>query len=64
LLIPNRPPVAPRNEVVSRATKNQLSPRRLTLALGLMANRAGVTPATSAPKPVAPDSSTLGSARA
>src|SRR5512132_1603130 len=64
LLIPNRPPVAPRNAAVSRATKNQRSPRRLTLALGLTANRAGVTPTASAPKPVAPESSTRDSARA
>ncbi|MFS8070923.1 MAG: hypothetical protein ACMG6S_31535, partial [Byssovorax sp.] len=36
--------------------------RRLTLALGLTANRASVTPTANAPNPVAPDSSTRGSA--
>jgi hypothetical protein len=64
LLIPNGPPATPRNESVSRATKNPRSPRRLTLAFGLMANRAGVMPTASTPKPVAADSSTLESARA
>src|SRR5689334_10230336 len=64
LLIPNRPPVAPRNDTVSRATKNPRAQRTLRLALGLIANRPAVVPAMSTPKPVAPESSTCGSARA
>jgi len=64
LLIPNRPKGAPRNKAVSRATKSPRSPRTLTLALGLMANWPDVTPTESTPTPVAPESSTIGSARA
>src|SRR5262245_53012310 len=45
--IPNRPPVAPRNETMSRATKNPRAPRTLRLALGLIADRPDMTPTTS-----------------
>jgi hypothetical protein len=44
LWIPNRSPVAPRNETVSRTTKNQPSARRLTLALGLDSAARGIAP--------------------
>jgi len=48
--------------MVSRAVKNPRSPRTFKLALGLIENRAGVTPATITPKPVPPETSMVVSA--